>query len=141
MKYIAFLLAVFVLCLFLCSWVDPATVNVYSGTLRGSGLYNGFQIQYYVNDSSHLGLSSAGYLVSTDRYTVSGRGLINSYEFPIRFDPDSGFQMQDGTTWVSYNLEPLSVPSHFPFPVWLGFLGFLLLLLVVALLIFGRFVA
>ena len=140
MKHFLILLLSFVIVLMLCSWVDPMSQNTYYGTLRGSGQYNGFRVEYYVNDTSHLVVSSSGSLISTDRYTVSGRGRINNFEFPIRFDPDSGFQMDLGNyNWVSYELIPDLTPSHFPFPVWLGFLGFLLLVLVVILLIVKGF--
>lgn len=129
-----FIMIAFVfMALMLMSFVDPFSENTYSGTLSGSGLYNGYQITYYVNDSTHLVLSENGSLVSSDRYTISGRGKINNYEFPIRWDSDSGFQMFDNNTWISYDLFPVTVPAHFPFPVWIGYLGFMLLFLLLVI--------
>lgn len=104
--------------LFLCSFVDPSEVNVYSGTLSGSGRFNGYTILFYVNDSSHLSRDQNGILINTDRYSVSGRGMINNAEFDIVFPSNSSINIMDSNIGTGYNLMVNVSPSHFALPIW-----------------------
>lgn len=110
--------------LFLCSFVDPHTVDVYSGNIKFvSSEYSVTQlsgsIEYYLDDYTYVGLSSGGHLFNSSGTAVYGTGIVNGTEYNIRMQARSGFEIEQSyihnnytrSVWVSYNLTPDVIPS------------------------------
>lgn len=122
-----------VLCLiplWLCSWVNEDTVDVYTGTAymvpSDYAVTNlGGSVRFYVSSYEGFGLSSSGYLINAGSSQRSGYLLArDGQEYPCRFSVNGGLEIQQPyyqnnmqrTAWVSYNLVPDVVPSWFTLP-------------------------
>lgn len=122
-----------VLCLvplWLCSWVNEDTVDVYTGTASINPtdvpVANlGGRVRFYLSSYDHFGLSSSGYLINAGSTQRTGYLLApNGGEYPCRFSVNGGLEIQqtyvlnnyERTVWVSYNLLPDVVPSWFTLP-------------------------
>lgn len=108
--------------LFLGSWVDPTSVDVYSGTLSYSD-DQGYSVanlsgacQFFFEEYGSLALSS-GALYNTDSSIIQGRILVNGTEYQCRLNAFGGLSIYQSylytsTTssyrwaWISYNLIP-----------------------------------
>ena len=136
-----------IITLFLCSWVDPTTVDTYSGYCRYvysqyDVVYLTGELEYYLMDYVPLGLSDDGSLLNVSPNTLKGIALIDGDEYPIQFSSNGGLQIQqtyytnniERTTWVQYDLYPDVVPSSFSLsevaPVCLVFFLFMLIPLI-----------
>lgn len=142
MKRILIILPLLVL--FMCSWVDPDTIDTYDGSIvfvssdydvtRLSG-----RIEYYLMDYGHLGLSDDGSLLNGSSSTISGVALINGTEYSIRFSSNGGLQIQQyytynsitRSTWVDYKLYSDVIPTPFSYsdlaPIFVFFLVFMII--------------
>lgn len=147
MKRLLLLLPIVFLCF--CGFVDPHTVDVYTGDIvfadddtnvtRLSG-----NIEYYFDDYTYVGLSSGGHLFNASSTTVSGTAMIGGTEYNIRMQPRSGFEIQQTyysgtatrTVWVSYNLTPDVIPSSWDLPQLAPVLLVALALIIVCFVIF-----
>lgn len=113
--------------LLLGGWVDPETVDVYSGYARKSD--NSYDVsdlsgyvEYYVTGYDGFCLDSSGYLFNSSSTSRTGQCRTSAgYELECRFNARSGFQIQQTyytngiarTAWISYDLIPDVVPSPF----------------------------
>lgn len=110
--------------LILGAWVDPDTINVYSGsavktdfTYETTNLSG--SVQYYLTTYDGICLDASGYLYNSSGTTINGRILTGYGEFQCRLSSLGGLQIYQeyvtGTsvrsTWVSYNLRPDELPS------------------------------
>lgn len=117
--------------IFLCfsGFVDPHTVDVYTGDIQYvDSEYNvthlSGDIEYYFDDYTYVGLSSGGHLFNASNITVNGTAIIAGTEYNIRMQPRSGFEIQQTyynnnvarSVWVSYNLTPDVIPSSWDLP-------------------------
>lgn len=132
-KYCTRILRVF-LCIItifmLCSWVDPQTVDVYSGTIRinNSSGYNvtnlSGDLQFYLDSYRQLGYDSWGYVYNPTPDYYNGLALISGTEYPCRMYPNGGFQIQqvyttsgyDRNVWIDYQLSVPELPTGFSIP-------------------------
>lgn len=123
MKKIIMLLLV-ILPLALGGWVDPNTINVYSGSaLKTDYTYEttnlSGNVQYYLTTYDGICLDSSGRLYNSTGSAINGRVLTSYGEFQCRLPSLSGFQIYQEyvtgdyvrSTWVSYNLTPDELPS------------------------------
>lgn len=135
-----------------CSWVDPNTVDVYTGNIYfKSASYDVTQlsgnIEYFFEDTVYLGLDSSGYLYNTSGTSVSGLARINGVEYNIQIPSLGGLQIQqtyysnnyERTTWVNYNLEPDVLPSAWELPELSLIFLVIILILGLALILFGGY--
>lgn len=130
--------------LFLCSWVDPDTIDTYSGTI--SYRYSQYDvidlsgsIEYYLMDYVQLGLSDDGTLLNGSPGTLKGTAYIYGSEYPIQLTSNGGLQIQqtyyynniERSTWVEYDLYPDVLPSSYSLadlaPVFILFLVFMII--------------
>lgn len=134
--------------LMFCSFVDPATVDVYTGDItyvysdqsvtRLSG-----DITYYLDDYTIIGLTSGGHLFNASGDTVNGTAIIDGTEYNIRLEARSGLEIEQTytlnnytrTTWVQYNLTPDIIPSQFQVPDITIMLIFVVVFVLVAFLV------
>lgn len=112
------------LILSLCSWVNPDTVDVYSGVIRYVDT-QAFPVsdlsgvcQYILESYENLALSSSGSIYNVNSSIVQGRILINGQEYQCRLAGFGGLSIyqsyiyssgQSSSTrwaWVSYELVP-----------------------------------
>ena len=120
------LIPLFLSLFFLCSWVDPQTVDTYSGSISfNSSSYDVTplfgSIEYFLMSYQNFGLSDSGSLINASPSTVKGSAIIGGVEYPIQFLSNDGLQIQQQyysnnilrSTWVSYDLYPDVVPSPF----------------------------
>lgn len=115
----------------LCSWVNPITVNVYDGTLRGSGALNGALCQYYIT-SYNVGVSSSGELINIGDTVVHGRVLIGSAEYDYRIFTNNESEVYYNGTWIPIEIVPAVAPATYPVIVYFGvFLALLVFVLVI----------
>lgn len=151
-KILACCLCIGVLVLTFCSWVDPNTVDVYTGSIQYvSSDYTVTQlsgsIQYFFDDYVHLALDSNGYLYNASEATVSGKALINGTEYNIQMLSLDGFQIQQTyvsntvtrTTWVDYNLSPDVLPSSWELPELALIFLVVILIIGICLILFGGY--
>lgn len=152
-RYILFqLLLLFILPIFLGSWVDDSTVDVYSGSIQYSDdnsypvTHLSGRIDFYLSSYSGLALDSNGYLINTQANSKIGFCRINGTEFSCRYNSLGGFQIQQSyysgssyrTAWISYNLSPDTVPTAFSLPEFaIVFLVILVFFLVIIYLLSG----
>lgn len=123
------LLLVLVLFLSLCSFVDPDTIDVYTGTIRyvssdyGAPELSG-TITYYLDNYEDVCLTSGGGLFNGSNGSYYGTAIIGGTEYNIRFSPRSELEIQQTftynnysrTEWVHYILYPDIVPNQFELP-------------------------
>lgn len=116
--------------LWLCSWVNEDTVDVYTGTASINPVdvpvtNLGGRVRFYLSSYEGFGLSSSGYLINAGSAQRTGYLLApNGGEYPCRFSVNSGLEIQqtyiqnnyERSVWVSYNLKPDIVPSWFTLP-------------------------
>lgn len=134
--------------LMFCSFVDPATVDVYEGDIQFvSSTYDvtrlSGNIEYYLDDYTIIGLSSGGHLFNASGDTVNGTAIIGGTEYNIRLQARSGLEIEQvyynnnvqRTTWVSYNLTPDIIPSQFQAPDITIMLIFVIVFVLVAFLV------
>lgn len=146
------LLVLIPLIFILCSWVDPKTVDVYTGNITfKSSSYDvtrlSGNIEYFFEDTVYLGLDSSGYLYNTSGTTVGGLARINGVEYIIQIPSLGGLQIQqtyisnnyERSTWVNYNLQPDTLPSAWELPELAMVFLVVILILGVALILFGGF--
>lgn len=121
------LIAFLTLPLILGSWVDPSTIDVYSGMIqRYDYTYDvtdlsGY-IDYYLISYDDFCLDSNGYLFNASSSTSSGSlRTAAGAEYEIRFTSRSGLEIQQAytssgyqrTAWIGYNLVPEDLPIAF----------------------------
>lgn len=134
--------------LMLCSFVDPNTIDVYTGDIqfvdsqysvtRLSG-----NIEYYLDDYEIIGTDNRGYLFNASDDTVNGHALINGTLYNIRLQARQGFEIEQEyynnnitrTTWVQYNLTPDIIPSQFQAPDITIMLIFVVIFIAVAFIV------
>lgn len=108
----------------LCSWVDPDTIDVYSGTaVKTDYTYEttnlSGSVQYYLTTYDGICLDDSGHLYNSSGSNISGRILTSYGEFSCRVSSLGGMQIYQeyvtGTsvrsTWVSYDVTPDELPS------------------------------
>lgn len=135
----------------LCSWVDPETMDVYSGsTVKTDFTYETTNLsgsaQYYLSSYDGIALDDGGHLYNSSAVTINGRILTSYGEFSLRLPSLSGAQIYQeyvtGTsvrsTWVSYNLTPDKLPSSGNEPVLYVIIAAMLVITLPALL--ARFI-
>ena len=121
-----FIFPLFLSLFFICSWVDPSTVDVYDGFIifdssTQSVTELGGSIQFYLSQDIDFGLTDSGTVFNSTSGSVSGRALINGIEYPIQFTSFGGFQIQQTyfqnntqrNVWVNYNLYMDRLPTSF----------------------------
>lgn len=146
------LVLLLILPIFLGSWVDDSTVDVYSGSIQYSDdneypvSHLSGNIEFYLSNYSGLGLDSNGYLINTQANSKIGFCRINGSEFSCRYNSLGGFQIQQSyysgssyrNVWISYNLTPDTVPTSFALPEFaIVFLVILVFFLVIIYLLSG----
>lgn len=152
-RFILFqLLFLFILPIFLGSWVDDSTVDVYSGSIQFSDdndypvTHLSGRIDFYLSSYSGLGLDSNGFLINTQANSKIGFCRINGTEFSCRYNSLGGFQIQQSyysgssyrSVWISYDLTSDTVPTSFSLPEFaIVFLVILVFFLVVIYLLSG----
>lgn len=128
MKKILLILLPFIF-LTLCSFVDPDTIDVYTGRIRyvssdyGAPQLSG-TITYYLDNYEDVCLTSGGGLFNGSNGSYFGTAIINGTEYNIRFSPRSELEIQQTfqynnysrTEWVHYILYPDVVPLQFELP-------------------------
>lgn len=151
---IQILLLCIMLPLFLGSWVDGSSIDVYTGTIQYADT-NGYNvanlsgsISFYLSSYDDLALNESGYLVSAAPSVISGRLLTSQgAEFPCRFSAFSGFQIEQSyyyngtyerTTWIDYNLTPDTLPLQLSVPELSIVAVVFVLFILVAIIIIGR---
>lgn len=146
------LLFLTVIVLFLCSWVNPDTVDVYTGYAYMVPsdlpvLNLGGNIKYYLSSYEGFGLSDDGYLINAGSSQRSGYLIApNGGEYQCRFSVNNGLQIyQNYTTsgyerwaWVDYNLVPDLVPAAFTLPEFAMVLVTILVFILLSILIISR---
>lgn len=100
------------------AWVDPNTVPVYTGTLSGNGLYSGYQVSFYVDQSFTLIRDSSGALYNNGSTVIHGAALINNLETALRFFPSQSSELEINGIWESYSIIPDQMPAKFPAVVY-----------------------
>lgn len=103
----------------LCSWVDPVTVNIYSGVIRGSGSLSGLPCQFYIT-SSDVGIADTGELLNVGSSIIHGSVLAGSSEYELRIFSNQGSELNVNGQWVDYQIVPEVMPAVFPFVVYIG---------------------
>lgn len=111
---------------FMCSWVDPDTVDVYNGFIvfdssSQSVTQLGGSIQFYLSNNIDFGLTDSGTVFNSTSGSVSGRALLNGIEYAIQFTSFGELQIQQTyiqnntqrNIWVNYNLYMDQLPSSF----------------------------
>lgn len=145
-------IALVILCIMLCSWVDPQTVDTYTGTIQYADT-QGYavtqlsgNIDYYLANYYNIGVADSGYLVNADANVKSGRALIGGTEYDVRFNSLGGFAIEQTyttngytrTAWINYNLYPDIVPSDLSVPELGIIMAVILVFLLVAINIIMR---
>lgn len=131
----------------LCSWVDPDTIDVYSGTaVKTDYTYEttnlSGSVQYYLTTYDGICLDDSGHLYNSSGSNISGRILTSYGEFSCRVSSLGGMQIYQeyvtGTsvrsTWVSYDVTPDELPSDndsSPIVAFFAILAVLILVFVV----------
>lgn len=131
----------------LCSWVDPDTVDVYSGQIiyNDSNGYNvtllSGDVQYWLNSYSGLAYDNGGSVLNTEVNVKSGTALIGGNEYNVRFASQGGFQIEQTyyttnniarTAYINYALYPDVLPTGFQLPeLGIIFIVFLIFVLIV----------
>lgn len=100
------------------AWVDPNSVPVYTGTISGNGLYSGYQVSYYVDQSYTLIRDSSGVLYNNGSTVIHGSALINNLEVSLRFFPQQYSELEINGEWQSYSIIPDQMPAKFPAVVY-----------------------
>lgn len=134
--------------LFLCSFVDPSTIDVYEGNIQFvSSEYNvtrlSGDITYYLDGYNVVGLSSGGHLFNASDDVLNGTAIIGGNEYNIRLQARSGLEIEQTytfnnytrSTWVQYNLTPDIIPSQFQAPDITIMLLFVVVFILVAFLV------
>lgn len=103
----------------LCSWVDPVTVNVYSGILRGSGSLSGMSCQYFLT-SHDVGIADTGELINTGSSIIHGSVLAGSSEYDLRIFSNQESELYVNGQWIDYQIVPEVMPAVFPFFVYIA---------------------
>lgn len=145
-----FCISIFILTF--CSWVDPNTVDVYTGNISfKSSSYDvtrlSGSIKYFFEDTVYLGLDNSGYLYNTSGTTVGGLALINGVEYNIQIPSLGGLQIQqtynssgyERSTWVNYNLSPDVIPSAWELPELAIVFIAIIIIIVMCLILFGGY--
>lgn len=128
MKKILFILLPFIF-LTLCSFVDPETIDVYTGTIQHNDSdYNSTRlsgsITYYLDNYEDICLTSGGGLFNGSNGSYNGTAIIGGTEYNIRFNARSELQIQQyyysnniqRSEWVDYILYPDIVPMQYELP-------------------------
>lgn len=152
-KFLVFVLCLLCLVPLFCSWIDPNSYDVFSGSLiyvssaaNTSPTHLSGDCEYYLDSYDGLALSSSGFLQSCGS-SLSGRVLVGGKEYPCRFSPFGEFEIQqpyyqnnyERTTWVQYHLRSDTLPSSLSSTeILVTFLAVVSVLLLVFLII-GRF--
>lgn len=111
--------------LLLGGWVDPDTIDVYTGyAVKADNSYDvsdlSGTVQYYLTGYDGFCLDSNGYLFNSSSTSRTGICRTSAgYELECRMNARSGFQIQQTyyssgiarTAWISYNLVPDLLPS------------------------------
>lgn len=100
------------------AWVDPNSVPVYTGTLSGNGLYSGYKVSFYVDQSYNLIRDSSGALYNNGNQVIHGAALINNLEAALRFFPSQSSELEINGIWESYSIIPDQMPAKFPAVVY-----------------------
>ena len=103
----------------LCSWVDPVTVNTYSGYIRGSGPLSGQSCSFYL-DSHDIGITDTGELINVGGSVIHGSVLVGSSEYALMIFSNSQSEINVGGSWIAYDIVPEVMPASFPFVVYLA---------------------
>lgn len=131
----------------LCSWVDPNTVDVYTGQILYTDV-NGYNVtqlsgdvQYWLNSYSGLAYDNGGAVLNTEVNVKSGTALIGGREYNVRFSSQGGFQIEQTyyttnnitrTAYINYALYPDELPTGFQLPeLGIIFIVFLVFVLIV----------
>lgn len=151
-RLLALLCCTIVLIPMLCSWVDPNTVDVYSGSIvktdftQNTANLSG-QIQYFVSGYNGFCLSENGILWNTSNTARTGYMLTyNGVQYECRFPAGGGFQIyqsyQQNTTtrwvWVSYDLTPDEVPTVYGLVEYALILIASIVMILVAVIVISR---
>lgn len=150
MKKLLFCFPLFVLCVFnLCSWVDPATVDVHNAVIYFDSADNNVtnlsgNIQFYLNDNVVFGLTDNGYLFNDSPSTVYGYALIRGEEYYIRFQSFGELEIQQTyytnniprQTWAHYHLSIEYIPSAFTIPSLSVIFLVIIIIMVLILILF-----
>lgn len=146
MKKILIFIPLLFLCL--CSFVDPNTIDVYTGDIQYVGSQYSVtrlsgNIEYYLDDYEIIGTDDRGYLFNASDDVVNGHALIGGVEYNIRLQARQGFEIEQEyvnnnitrTTWVQYNLTPDIIPSQFQAPDLTIMLIFILVFIAIAFIV------
>lgn len=151
-RLLALLCCALVSVLMLCSWVDPNTVDVYTGSVvktdftQNTSNLSG-QIQYFVSGYNGFCLSENGILWNTSNTARTGYMLTaNGVQYECRFPAGGGFQIyqsyvQNTTTrwvWVSYDLTPDEVPTVYGLVEYALILIAAIVMILVAVIVISR---
>lgn len=112
------------LTLFLGSWVDPNTIDVYDAQIY---IYDKHQsvtdlsgdIQYFLHDYDGICYSSNGYIYNSNGSAITGRALIRGTEYNIRLDSFGGLSVYqpyyqnnvERWHWQPYNMVDDQIPG------------------------------
>lgn len=124
MKKLILAFSILLLPLLLGGWVDPDTVDVFTGyAVKSDNSYDvsdlSGSIQYYLTGYDGFCLDSNGYLFNSSSTARTGScRTAAGYETECRFNARSGLQIQQTyysngiarTAWISYNLTPDTIP-------------------------------
>lgn len=146
------LLLLLIVPLWLCSWVNEDTVDVYSGyAYMNPSDYSvtnlGGRVRFYLSSYEGFGLSDSGYLINAGSSQRSGYLIApNGGEYPCRFAVNGGLEIQqtyffnnyERTVWISYNLVPDLVPAAFTLPEFSLIAVTILVFILCAIMIISR---
>lgn len=152
-KFIVCVLCILSLVPLFCSWIDPKSYDVFSGSLiyvssavNTNPTHLSGDCEYYLDTYDGLALTSTGFLLSTGG-SYSGRVLVGGNEYPCRFTSFGEFEIQqpyyqnnvERTTWVQYHLRSDTLPSSItPTEILIALLAIASIILL-AVVIIGRF--
>lgn len=122
-RYISLIIALIISVLFICSWVDPRTVDIYDADIfiydntYGVTDLSG-SIQFFLHSYDGLAFSDSGYVYNTLGSNITGRALINGSEYSIRINSFGGLSVQqtyyngyERTVWQTYNMTMSKLPG------------------------------
>lgn len=148
MKKILLILLPFIF-LTLCSFVDPDTIDVYTGTIQhNDNDYNSTRlsgtITYYLDNYDDICLTAGGGLFNGSNGSYNGTAIIGGTEYNIRFNARSELQIQQyyysgniqRSEWVDYILYPDIIPLEYELPNFSIIIIVVIVLLISTLILF-----
>lgn len=138
-KIVCIFLICIMMILTLCSWVDPATVNVYTGYISGSGPLSGQSCEYYIDNSYNIGLENTGSIFNNGPNTIHGKIRVNGIEYDITLYPGAAPSLHYNNNWIDIDLRPDVLPAKFPYILYITFLLACVLVVIFILSVFRGF--